>query len=303
MKNKLSPIVLFVYNRPEHTKRTLEALQNNDLAQDSELIIFSDEAKNEGARESVDEVRAYLDSISGFKSTTVIRREKNWGLASSIIDGVTKIVGEYGKVIVLEDDLVTSKYFLTFMNDALSFYEDEKNVWHISGWNYPIERDGLDDVFLWRLMNCWGWATWLDRWDKYEKNIDKTLREFTKDDIKGLNLDNAEPFFNQVVANKNRKLDTWAIFWYTTIFKNGGFCLNPSQTFVENIGHDGSGMNCDQTDAFIASLSSSSALRFVDTLEENTVALNRIKRFYRDQKKSFISRFSNKVLSLFLDKV
>ena len=106
-----------------------------------------------------------------------------------------------------------------------------------------------------------------------------------------------------MVANKNHKLDTWAIFWYTTIFKNGGFCLNPSQTFVENIGNDGSGMNCDQTDAYTASLSSSSAVRFVDTLEENTVALNRIKRFYRDQKKSFISRFSNKVLSLFLDKV
>ena len=133
------------------------------------FLCFSDAAKNEDEVEKVNEVRRYIKAIDGFKKVTVIEREKNWGLADSIIDGVTKIINQYGKVIVLEDDLVTSLYFLKFMNEALEFYKDEKKVWHISGWNYPIESDGLEDVFFWRLMNCWGWATWADRWSYYER--------------------------------------------------------------------------------------------------------------------------------------
>ena len=157
-----APIVLFVYDRPFHTKQTIEALQKNQLASLSELFIYSDDAKNYGSQDNVDEVREYIYKIGGFKKVTIIKREKNWGLANSIIDGVTQIVNKYGKIIVLEDDLVTSKYFLTFMNNALEFYKYEERVWHICGWNYPINFDGLDDVFLSRLMNCWGWGTWKD---------------------------------------------------------------------------------------------------------------------------------------------
>ena len=207
----LAPIVLFVYNRPSHTQQTVEALQKNELASQSELFIYSDEAKNEDARKSVDEVRSYIDNIDGFKKVMIIERDKNWGLANSIIDGVTKIVNEYGKIIVLEDDLVTSPYFLRFMNDALEFYKDEKKVWHVSGWNYPIETEDLGDVFLWRLMNCWGWATWSDRWSYYEKDTDKVINEFTKEDINRFNLDGAENFFSQVTTNKkgNNDLCVW----------------------------------------------------------------------------------------------
>ena len=115
----LAPIVLFVYNRPDHTRQTVEALQKNELAIDSELFIYSDATKNENAEQKVNEVREYIKNINGFKKVTIVEREKNWGLANSIIDGVTKIVNEYGKIIVLEDDLVTSPYFLKFMNWAL----------------------------------------------------------------------------------------------------------------------------------------------------------------------------------------
>ena len=159
----LSPIVLFVYNRPWHTKQTVEALQKNELAKESELFIYSDEAKNKDVRKSVDEVREYIGKIDGFKKVTIIKREKNWGLANSIIDGVTKTVNEYGKIIVLEDDLITSPYFLKFMNEALEFYKEEQKVWHISGWSYPINTNNIDDVFFLRVMNCWGWATWADK--------------------------------------------------------------------------------------------------------------------------------------------
>jgi len=83
------------------------------------------------------------------------------------------LLNEYGKIIVLEDDLLTSPYFLKFMNEALEYYKNEKKVWHISGWNYPINNEGLDDVFFWRTMNCWGWATWADRWQYFEKMLIK----------------------------------------------------------------------------------------------------------------------------------
>ena len=169
----LAPIVLFTYNRPLHTKQTVQALQKNYLASESELYIYSDGPKDKNATEKVREVREYIKSIDGFKKVTIFERDKNLGLANNIISGVTKIVNEYGKIIVLEDDIVTSKYFLKFMNEALEIYMNEKKVWHISGWNYPLDKDGLGDIFLWRGMNCWGWATWSDRWCFYKKDLNK----------------------------------------------------------------------------------------------------------------------------------
>ncbi|MFV9972448.1 MAG: hypothetical protein AB8V06_06085 [Francisella endosymbiont of Hyalomma asiaticum] len=138
-----------------HTQQTIEALQKNKLAIDSELFIYSDAPKNENALEKVQVVRNYIKTIKGFRKVTIIKREKNWWLSDSIIDGVTKIVNQYGKIIVLEDDIVTSLYFLKFMNDALEFYKNEEKVWHINGWNYPIEIENFSDTFLWRVMNCW----------------------------------------------------------------------------------------------------------------------------------------------------
>ena len=291
----LAPIALFVYNRLDHTRQTVEALQKNELANVSELFIYSDAAKNENAKAKVDEVREYIKTIDSFKKVTIIERDKNWGLADSIIDGVTKIVNEYGKIIVLEDDLVTSPYFLKFMNEALEFYRDEEKVWHISGWNYPIETDGLDDVFLWRLMNCWGWATWSDKWEYFEKDVNKTINSFSKHDIKRFNLDGFENFWGQVVANKEGKINTWAIFWYATIFKQNGLCLNPSQTFVENIGHDGSGIHCGENCTFSSSLSLNNNVNFHRMIEENSIAVERIQMFYQSQKKSLMVRIINKL--------
>ena len=291
----LAPIVLFVYDRPEHTKRTLEALQKNEGAKESDLFIFSDAAKNEAARPNVNKVRSLVRNIDGFKEIKIIERSENWGLANSIVDGVTDIVNKYGRIIVLEDDLVTSTYFLKYMNEGLIYYKNTEKVWHISGWNYPIDQDGLGHVFLWRLMNCWGWATWDNRWARYEKNVGKIIREFSKADIKGLNLDGSEAFYNQVIANKNEQINTWAIFWYTTIFKNNGLCVNPTQSFVENIGHDGSGVNCVGSTAFKTDLSMERNISFSEIIEENSVALNRIRKFYQRQKKSLLIRAINKL--------
>jgi len=298
----LAPIVLFVYNRPWHTKQTVEALQKNELAKESELFIYCDEAKNEDAGKSVDEVREYIDKVDGFKKVTIIKREKNWGLADSIIDGVTKIVNEYGKIIVLEDDMVTSPYFLKFMNEALEFYKDEEKVWHISGWNYPIDTDGLDDVFLWRLMNCWGWATWADKWEYFEKDIDKTISKFSKKDIMIFNLDGYELYWNQVILNKNNKINTWAVFWYINIFLNDGLCVNPSVSFLRNIGLDNSGVHCGKSRIKNKELNQKENIVFNSLLVENIVTTTLIKKYLKKNKNSFLNKLMNKINTLWRNK-
>jgi len=292
---ELAPIVLFVYNRPEHTKKTLTALQQNQLASKSDLIVYSDAAKNSETQEEVNQVREILSLATGFKSVTVIEQEENQGLAKSIISGVSKVVNEYGKIIVLEDDLVTGPCFLNFMNDALDYYENEKKVWHVSGWNYPIDSTILPDTFLWRTMNCWGWATWADRWQYFEKNTDKLISSFSKDDINKFNLDGTENFWGQVVANKAGKINTWAIYWYATIFKEKGLCLNPATTYVDNIGLDGSGVHCGANDSYQCDLNMNNKLNYELTLNESSVALEQIKCFYKNQKKSILVRVINKL--------
>lgn len=143
-----APIILFVYNRPLHTQQTIEALQKNNLADQSDLIIYSDASKNDQASSQVQAVRNYIKTVNGFKSVKIIERDKNWGLAANIIDGVSAVVNQYGKIIVMEDDIVTSPAYLSFMNQALDFYQNENKAWHISGWNYPIDASGLGDAFF-----------------------------------------------------------------------------------------------------------------------------------------------------------
>ena len=295
MKN-FSPIVLFVYNRPRHTQQTIEALQKNELASESDLIIYSDEAKTVNEQENVDKVRLYIEQIDIFNKITIIKREKNWGLANNIIDGVTKVVDQYGKIIVIEDDIVTSPYFLKYMNEALDFYKDKNKVWHISGWNYPIATNELSDVFLWRVMNCWGWATWKDRWNFFEKDSDRVIKDFSKQDIKKFNLDDSENFFKQVSWNKEKKINSWAVYWGITIFKKNGLCLNPAQSFVENIGNDGIGTS-PATDMFKSerNISLIRKINFISDISENQIAVSRIKSFFKDSKKSIFQRIINRI--------
>jgi len=153
----LSPIVLFTYNRPWHTQQTVEALLKNKEAEDSELIIYSDAAKNNEALLTVEMVRVYLKSISGFRSTRIVERPKNFGLAKSIILGVSEVVEEYGRIIVLEDDMVTSPYFLKYMNDGLNLYADEEKVISIHAYSFPI--DDLPETFFIKGASCWGWKS------------------------------------------------------------------------------------------------------------------------------------------------
>ena len=169
----LTPIILFIYNRPNHTKQTLEALSNNTLASQSDLFIFADGPKNTASKEqleSIKQTRKVAASENWCKSVTLIESETNKGLARSIIEGVTEIINKYGKAIILEDDIITGKYFLEYMNEALEKYQGNKEVWHVTGWRDPIKHTKKNKAYFYPTMDCWSWATWADRWQNYKKD-------------------------------------------------------------------------------------------------------------------------------------
>ena len=240
-----APIALFVYNRPWHTRQAVDSLLSNPGAAQSPLYIFSDAPRGVAASQAVATVRSYLRSIAGFKTVTIIERETNFGLARSIIDGVTRLCEEYGRVIVMEDDLVTSPHFLSYMNDALARYENEDRVMQIAGYMFPMELDIHEDALLLPFISSWGWATWHRAWQHFDveaKGYKKLVKERTLK--KQFDLDGHYGYFKMLRAQQQGKADSWAIRWYLSVFLVNGLALYPKKTLVRNLGFDGSGVNC-----------------------------------------------------------
>ena len=234
-----APILLFVYKRIATLKKVINSLNENNSFYKKELYIFSDGPKSESEKHRIKKLRKYLFEIKGFKKIKVFIRKKNIGTASNIIQGVSKILKAKKKVIVLEDDLIVSKNFLKYMNDNLEKYKNYKKVWHISGWNWNFNFPEYKyDFFFTRYSSCWGWATWHDRWKYFEKNPKKLIKSFTKNMIKEFNLDNSYDYWSQVIRNEKKIINTWAIFWYATIFINKGLSITPISPLVKNIGND-----------------------------------------------------------------
>lgn len=259
-KSKNAPVVLFTYNRPEHTRRTIEALAANELADETELFVFSDAPKNEKAVENVKAVREYVASLPQkgmFQAVSLIFREENCGLAKNIIEGVTDIVNQYGRVIVLEDDLVTNRFFLRFMNDGLDRYEKDERVKGISGYSFfddsradKLMKDGvISESYLTEIAGIsWSWATWEERWAAFDKDAKGWERLMTDAAYrKKFNYDNTYNFYNILKAQQqDSKTNSWAIRWYYTNFLQNGLYLCPSKSLVGNDGWDGSGVHCGE---------------------------------------------------------
>jgi GT2 family glycosyltransferase len=277
-----APIALFVYNRPEHARRTIEALARNRLASQSPLVIFSDGARDANAAASVALVREQARSVGGFASVRVVERTTNLGLAKSIIDGVGSLCQEHGRVIVVEDDLVTSERFLEFMNDGLDRYADEQKVMHISGYMYPVQTDDLPETFFLPPASCWGWATWQRAWRHFDKNPTALLRQFSPAQKRDFNLGHSFPYWTQVELNAQGRMNTWAIFWYASVFMRGGLCLHPRQSFVQNIGHDDSGVHSNRSSAFDVALNPNRVERWCDKLKVDANALQRLQKYFRE---------------------
>lgn len=274
-----SPVALFCYNRKDLLCQTLSALSENPESHDTILYIFSDGSKSQFDKPAVQQVRTVLNNIEGFYKVYVVLRESNLGLSENIIAGVSEVLKQHDSVIVLEDDIKVSKCFLAFMNQALQRYKSDFALWHISGWNYPVDLSDLADMFFWRVMNCWGWATWADRWRYFKKNPEDIVMNFTTEQIYGFNLDGCHDFWGQVLANYQGKLNTWAIFWYTTIFQHDGLCLNPAQTLVDNIGFGDAGTHCRAEKSQKDILSLKAPKDWPEIFEESSSHCDRIKYF------------------------
>ncbi|MBW8332464.1 MAG: glycosyltransferase [Prolixibacteraceae bacterium] len=241
----LAPICLFTYNRLDETRQTVEALKHNFLASSSELIIFSDGPKNEANVVRVQEVRQYLRSVKGFKNITIKESLENKGLANSIINGVTQIIKEYGKVIVLEDDLISSPNFLNFMNQALDFYQNDEKIKSVNGYSLFLKTKTDENYFQIRPFP-WGWATWEDRWDEgiFDKKKLTNLISEDKFILKKFNIacgDDISKMFLNSIFGKN---DSWYVRWAFEHFRTNKYSIFPAFSLISNIGHNTEGTHC-----------------------------------------------------------
>lgn len=271
---ELAPICLFTYNRLVETKQTIEALQLNYLAKESDLFIFSDGWKIDKDKNEILEVRAFLKTIFGFKNVTVFENGVNKGLANSIISGVSQIISEYGKVIVLEDDLITTPNFLDFMNQSLSFYESSETIQSISGYSLAINNKSKDtDVYFHNRAHSWSWATWKNSWhtDIFDKvAIDNILNE---DILNSFKKNCGEDIAQMLLNSISGKNDSWYVRWAFNHFMNKTFTVYPYFSKTENIGFSAEGTNCNDIDVFKCEkdLSLNKKFRFINFREEPTI--------------------------------
>lgn len=239
-----SPILLFVYNRPSHTRQLIESLQTNKEAAESPLIIYSDAARDDAVRAAVEEVRQFIHSINGFGSVEIIERTENWGLAQNIIDGVSTQIERYGRVIVLEDDLLVAPYFLRFMNDALDLYEDEPRIGHIQACDFTQDAT-LPDTFLIKWTGSWGWATWKRAWKHFNPDGKALLQQLEERKLtRTFDFNGTYRFTRMLRRQTEGKNNSWAIRWNASLFLADILSLNVGRSLVQNNGFDGTGTNC-----------------------------------------------------------
>ena len=276
-----APILLFVYNRPSHTRRCIESLLKNSLASENHLFIYADGAKDESQQEAVNEVRSYIRSIQGFKQVTLIERNENWGLARNIIDGVTTQVNRYGKVIVLEDDLIVAPYFLQFMNDALETYKDEPKVGHIQACDFTQDPT-LPETFLIKWTGSWGWGTWDRAWKHFNPNGKELLKKLEERKLTYTFDFNGKYGFTRMLRRQiEGKNNSWAIRWNASLFLEDILSLNVGRSLVQNEGFDGTGTNCGGGGLYSSNLhlNKLNVIR-INPIEESQEARKAFMRYY-----------------------
>lgn len=280
--NTNAPILLFVYNRPAHTRRLVESLLRNAEAAGSSLFIYSDAPRDESVRPAVDEVRRYVRSIRGFDRVEVVERTENWGLARSIIDGVSTALQRFDRVIVLEDDLVLSPYFLRFMNEALETYKDEPRVGHIQACDFT-QDPSLPDTFLIKWTGSWGWATWRRAWKHFNPDGQALLDELERRRLTHtFDFDGAYRYTRMLRRQVEGKNNSWAIRWNASLFLADILSLNVGRSLVQNTGFDGSGTHCGGGGLYASTLwMKPLPVVRISPAVENPSARHAIARYYR----------------------
>jgi hypothetical protein len=275
----IAPVALFAYNRPDHLRRTLDALRQNTLAARTEITVFSDAPKIRALRE-------YLASLEGFRSISIVAREANLGLARSIIGGVTELVARHGRVIVLEDDMVTSPHFLAYMNDGLDLYRDEERVISIAAYTYPV-RANLPPAYFLRGADCWGWATWKRGWDLFEPRGETLLRALEeRGEAKTFDMDGTYPYLRMLKRQIDGEINSWAIRWYASAFLANKLTLYPGVSMLGNIGNDGAGTHSSATNVFDVRIADRPLELVRQDAKEDPIARAAIAAYFRSTRRS-----------------
>ena len=282
---KYAPVAIFCYNRLSNIREVISALQKNYLASETCVYVFSDGPKSARQESSVNAVRTYLKTITGFKSFTVIERPENFYIERNIIEGVTEVVNRFGRIIVLEDDGVTAPNFLNFMNQSLDFYDNTKRVMHIATFTFINMPTNFRETFFWRYTENGGggWATWADRWKKFQYFTDETtaLNSLNTEQKNKLNLDGTMNF----VSTLKYKIIPWDICWYMTLVRNNGLAVNSPHALTINNGlYNGTHFSPLNRilgkHQFSAQLDTNENIIFSNEIEESKEAIERLKKFY-----------------------
>ena len=239
----LAPIIIFAYKRVKHLKKTIEALKMNSLASSSSLIVYSDGPRSSKDKIEVAEVRRYLDGVDGFKEVIVIKHPWNLGVEQNNYNGITETFRKYGKGIFLDDDIVVSPFFLSFMNKALDLYETEERVGAICAYRLPNNKN-LPDSFFFKGFSSWGWAGWERSWRNFQYDTQNLLNWFQDEGKDSVLLKKQEKEFRF----------TWDVLWSASLIYSDQYVLYPGKALVQNIGHDGTGEHCPMGDIYNVSL-------------------------------------------------
>lgn len=294
----LAPIALFAYARPDHLRRTVEALKANTLASDSDLIVFSDAARTPDQEVGVAAVRAYLTNLEGFRSVCIHHRPLNYGLAKSIIDGVTAVLEQFERIIVLEDDMVTSPYFLDYMNDALDRYVNDDRVISIHGYVYPLKRP-MPEAFFLPGADCWGWGTWRRGWLLFNPD-GQALLDALQDRglVREFDFNGAYPYSTMLKDQIAGKNDSWAIRWYASAFLAGKMTLYPNRSLIQNIGHDASGTHCGEDNGYAVELSNTPINLDGLKVAISNIALQNFSFFLRESRAGLFNKIKHRLSNL-----
>lgn len=251
-----APIAYFAFNRPQHTARTLEALSANPEATSTDLHVFVDGARNALDQTAVSDVLRLARAVTGFRSVSVHAAASNQGLYQSITQGVSQVVEQAGRVIVVEDDILASPYFLSYMNDGLDIYRDIPEVGCIHA--YSPAMPSFPEFFFLRGGDCWGWATWADRWHLYRADTRQMIHEIVAKRQLTAFLDiNGHHSLAHLIKRAKGKNQSWAANWHASLFLAGRLTLHPGRSLVENIGNDGTGTHASVSDAYSTSIATS----------------------------------------------
>jgi len=292
-----APIALFAYARADHLRLTVESLLQNPECADTALYVFCDGPRNDAASAQTNAVRAYVDVIDGFESVTRIYRDQNLGLAESVIRGVGQVVARYGRVIVMEDDLVVSPHFLAYMNRGLDLYNDDLRVASIHGYTYPLEEE-LPESFFLRGADCWGWATWARTWQYFEPDSQKLLDQLHESGLtRTFDFDGAYSYSGMLKNQIRGRNDSWAVRWHASCFIRNLLTLYPGNSLVNNIGNDGTGTHSSPSREFDQNISD---IRFElqkIPCEESSFARKAFIKYFRTRH-SLSTRIRRKLVAL-----